>query len=314
MFALAIVLAGTVGRLISPYVRSTTLVTRQLPGFTLAVPHGRIVKDEIDYGRGMFMISVDGKIIVGASWTPSDGEPFTPDEMKVMAQIFASGVGKMPQGTATPTKTSGPDGKPLDGLQIGDDMWLTMVPCGARQIVVTTMAAHAGEKLHRRVVASFVCAPDAAKEATVKQGGSALVLDLPGWFATERTPDRMQISDGNAMVSLQSVPANIETDVIEKVFAPIMKSQNIVANFSPPKDGRVAFTMKIDGQNAYGWARVFHCATASEAMMVFAETDAIAQSLWARVGNARCRKPGEAAQAWPDAPTPPAPAPKRSAK
>jgi hypothetical protein len=34
--------------------------------------------------------------------------------------------------------------------------------------------------------------------------------------------------------------------------------------------------------------------------MAIAETDAGAQTLWTRIGAARCRKPGEAAQAWPD--------------
>jgi hypothetical protein len=58
--------------------------------------------------------------------------------------------------------------------------------------------------------------------------------------------------------------------------------------------------MTVDGATAVGWVRLFHCASRSEAVMAFAETDAAAQSLWARMGGTRCRKPGEAAQAWPD--------------
>jgi hypothetical protein len=224
--------------------------------------------------------------------------------------VFAAGVGEMPKGKAAPVSVDGPDGRPLGSIEIGEHMWMSMAICGARQIVVTTIAKHGSEKLHRRVLRTLACTPDAAKEAAVKQGGSALVLDLRGWRATEKTPERIQITDGSAIVSLQSVPRNIETSMVATVFAPAMKSQGIAATFSPPRDGRVGFTIKVEGQTAFGWARVFHCPKASEAMLAFAETDAAAQTLWTRIGNARCRNEGEAAQAWPDATKPDAPSAK----
>jgi hypothetical protein len=300
VFAIVIALAGGLGRYLAPRLRTTRLETRRLPGFALALPDGKTVREDRDYVRGTLMIRGDGDVVVGAAWNPSDGSELSPDELAAMAQIFAGGVGKMPQGKATATSVAGPDGKPLGSLQIGDDMWMTMAMCGARQVVITTIASHGSERLHRRVVSSLACTPDPAQEAAVRQVGSALVLDLPGWFATERTPERIQLSDGQAMVSLQTVPSNIEVGDIEKVFGPLMKSQGIVATFAPPRDGRVTFSMKVDGTTAVGWVRLFHCPTRSEAVIAFAETAAVAQSVHARIGNARCRTPGEAAQAWPD--------------
>lgn len=303
IFAIAIVIAGVGGRVLAPWVRGHKLAPRQLPGFTLALPHGKVARDESDYARGMFMTVSDGDVF-GAQWAPSDGEPMSSEQLAVVAQIFAGGLGKMPKGKATQTSVDGPDGKPLGGIHIGEDMWITMALCGARSITLMTMASHGGEKLHRHMVKSLVCAPDAAKEALVKQTGSALVLDLPGWWATEKTPERIQLSDGKALVMLQFATAHIETAMLPTVMAPLLKTQGIAATFAPPRDGRVDFSMKVDGQDSFGWGRVFHCAKSTETMIVFAESEAAARSLWTRVGNARCRRDGEAAQTWPDAPKP----------
>jgi hypothetical protein len=85
IFGLAIVLAGSVGSLVAPYVRTAKLATRQLPGFTLAVPAGKIVRDDFDYARGTFTVKSDGDVLVGANWSPSDGSELTPEELEVMA-------------------------------------------------------------------------------------------------------------------------------------------------------------------------------------------------------------------------------------
>jgi hypothetical protein len=301
LLAVAIALAGGVGRVVAPMLRTPSLETRAMPGFSIALPDGKPARDERDYARGALFIRANfGDAVVGVAWQPSDGSAMTPAELEAMAQIFAGGVGPMPKEKATPTTVAAADGKPLGSIKLGDNMWMSMAPCGTRLIIMTTIASHGSEKLHRGVVRSLACAPDPAQEAALRNTGSALVLDLPGFVATERTPDQLQLSDGHAMILLQSVPSNIETGNLATVFGPIMKTQGMTATFEPVREGRVPFKMKMGNDTFVGWMRVFHCAPSSEAVMAIAETDAGAQSLHARMASARCRKPGEAAQAWPD--------------
>jgi hypothetical protein len=111
----------------------------------------------------------------------------------------------------------------------------------------------------------------------------------------------MQISDGKAIVMLlQSVPASIGNAELGPVLVPLMKANGVEMKAEPPRDGRIGLTMKVGADSIVGWARVFHCPKASEALLAFADDNSAAQALWERVGNARCRKPDEAAQSWPD--------------
>jgi hypothetical protein len=74
----------------------------------------------------------------------------------------------------------------------------------------------------------------------------------------------------------------------------------MTATFAPPKEGRIPFSMRLGSDTFFGWMRVFRCPASSEAVMAIAETNAVAEGLHARMASARCRKPGEAAQVWPD--------------
>jgi hypothetical protein len=285
---------------------SVQFETRTLPGFTLALPHGKALRDTRDYARGAFIVGVeDSRATVGALWDKGNGKAMTPQDLALMAQTFAGGIGPLPKGKVTPVEVAGPDGKPLGGIQFGDDMWFSVAVCGARDIFIMTAAPHDSERLHRRVVQTFTCAPDAKQESALhRDEGSALVLDLPGWRAIAKTADRVQLSDGTAFVMLLDAPNNIETAYLPRLLGPLLQSGGLATTFAPPRDGRVDFTMREKNGTSSGWARVFHCGARSEAIMVLAKDDAAAQSLYGRIGNARCRHPGEAAQVWPDAARP----------
>ncbi len=302
IFGVALALVAVGVRFALPALGLARLEKRALPGFSLALPHGKVAREERDYARGTFLVAADDSdAVVGAVWSPSDGEATSPQELEATAQVLAGGIGSLPKGKAEPIDVAGPDGKPLGSIRLGDRTWVTMAMCGARQIALVTIAAHGSERLHRRVVRSFGCAPDDAQEGALRNEGSALVLDLPGWRAAGRTPDRVQITDGRAALILQNVPSNIDTPELRAALGPLMQAEGVTVTLAPPREGRVDFTMKMGADTTSGWARVIHCGARSEAIMAIAENGAAADALFGRVGNARCRRPGEPAQAWPSA-------------
>jgi hypothetical protein len=137
-----------------------------LPGLTIALPEGDTIDRRDDrYDRGVIRLEKVGGIAdVDVFWSP--GELRDADVPQLLA-MFARDLGVDPAdirtAATTPHRTYAVD-------HPDHHVAITMVGCGARVVTVTTGARRDEvAALHRRIVASIACAPDAQRDAALRE-------------------------------------------------------------------------------------------------------------------------------------------------
>jgi hypothetical protein len=146
---------------------ATLALTEQaLPGLTIALPEGDTIdRRDQRYDRGVIRLEkVGGVADVDVFWSP--GELRDADVPQLLA-MFARDLGIDPAdirtAAATPHRTYTVE-------QAEHHVVITMIGCGARVVTVTTGARRdTVTALHQRIVASVRCAPDAERDAALRE-------------------------------------------------------------------------------------------------------------------------------------------------
>jgi len=316
--ALPLLLAlGAVGGLLAfglsyvafPTLERAALERRELPGFSISIPSGDVVEDRREYDNGKLALKNVGnsKGVVFVQWEL--GGAMESGEFQVLAGLMSKALGV--EGDGRVETLNGPDRKPVNAIVFRNDdasFVMSMLPCGVRHVMIATGGPDDTWSLHERIIATFACAPDPARESTA-QLRFPLVLDLPGWYAAEREVDQMQITDGKTgSLSVRAAPPNLKVD-LGMLIEPMFKAAGVEARITKRAGDRVWLTMSDGSDSMNGWARLVPCPDASALVIALAVDQAALDDLYNRVSNARCLRKGEKAQEWPDAPPAAAPVP-----
>ncbi len=282
-----------------PPLGSSRLSTHQFPGFTLDLPSGDIHSEDRGYPTGKLELAINGATTVAmVQWEP--GGAFTDGEL----ETIAIGIGAAAGGTK-PGAVTAVDGVPT--VEVSTDKGLfevSMEKCGVRHIAIATGGGGDGvDKLHRRIVASFHCHPDASKEASAAALAFPLVLDVPGWHTIATEPDQTQITDGSSSLLLQQAVPDLDRDVVSFI-ATLAKAKGIDMTVGAATHGRAPMTLKNGGDSVTGFVQLVPCPTATAVVIAMVPDAKATPAIEAIIDNGRCLKPDEAPQTFAPAPTP----------
>jgi hypothetical protein len=279
-FGLLYVLIPTYGR--------TALTTRDLPGFSIDLPPGKIHDESADYSLGKVEITgVAGTgAVSGVSWEP--GGALSDDDLALTAKGLANAFGGkvdelMTIGSYRSFALDSPKGK----------IYATVATCGGRRIVVIDGGEDGALQLHRRIVDSIACHPDAAREAAVVT--TPLTIDLPpSWHEVASQPDVVQLSDDKAILFVRSLQGRPDPKGTETVLTAVLKALGAEVTLH----GRTGDVIQIDGTmegtKFAGWAMTVECPPNTGLVLALAETREAADALAELVrSKKRCLKPGE---------------------
>jgi len=287
-------LAGTY--VVVPPLGSSRLSTHQFPGFTVDLPSGDIRSEDHSYPTGKLALAINGATTVALiQWEP--GGELSDDELKTIA----TGIGAAAGGTS-PGAITAVDGVPTIEVSTAKGLFeVSMQKCGVRHVAIATGGGDDGvAKLHRRIVASFQCHPDAAKEAGATSLVFPLVLDVPGWHAIASDPEQTQITDGSSSLLLQQAVPDLDHDVVSFI-ATLAKSKGFDMTLGAVTNGRAPMTLKNGSDAVTGFVQLVSCPTATAVVIAIVPDDKHTPAIEAIIDHGRCLKPGETAQKFPTA-------------
>ena len=306
VFALGIAGAGVavgVAYLVMPPLAASRLTTRELPGFSFDLPSGQVSRELLEYDMGALQLSDAGghNAAVAVHW---EAGAASADDLEIAGRVLASALGA--NGETRPTQVPGPGGSPADTIVVASDkgpLWMTMLPCGKRRIILATIGGGTGvESLHRRIVTSFACKPVAERE-NARLGEVPIFVELPGWFAAERQPGLLTLSDGNALLLVRAMP-QAELPHVEKLLPMIFESMGARVEIGSRAGARTNLTATIDGDRVEGWLLPMQCPQRTVVLLGLTPDRAAADDLARKVAGARCLGADEPVQTWPDPPPP----------
>lgn len=284
-----------------PTLGNARLTTHALPGFAIGLPSGEAPAQKLfDYDVGKFQVknlAGQGGVIL-VSW--EGGEPLRED-----LEMAATALGPSMGATGVPTLTTvkGPRGTAVDTFRLEGDkspFLMSVLPCGTRRVLVATMAGSDTEAVHARVLPTFVCKPDPARE-TVTNGVVPIVAELPGWYATERGPGQVVLNDGTGMVLLKTIPSS-STSGVEAMVVPMFNAVGMKLAITGRVGDRLLVSGTSEGQAVHGWVRSVTCGTQAVVVVAIAVDLAGADVLATQLQSMRCPRHAEAPTAWPDPP------------
>jgi hypothetical protein len=178
-------------------------------------------------------------------------------------------------------------------------MRVSIVGCGQRRLTLVTAGGPVLDRLHRAMLASIVCRPDPKLEtAAIRE--IPLRIELPGWKAVDRAEGQLMLSDGRSYLLFR--PGLVSSreqfnEVIGATFGAMMPDMKV----TPAGAEAVAVAGTMDGERVVGWARQLRCGPGL-LVLLLAPDGATARRIGAIADRARCTRPGERGQEWPDAP------------
>lgn len=287
--------------LVLPPLGHAKLTTKQLPGFTVDLPAGKVSQELLDYGLGKYMLKdVAGtNSILSVEW---EGGETTREDLELAATAVGPMIGVA--GTQKPTQLPGPSGVAVDSVVIDSDKGvfrMTFVPCGKRHLQVVSLGQTGIDRIHRRVVTSIVCRPDKAQE-TMEPGLVPLAIELPSWFAIERLPNQVTLTDGTSALLLKAIPGNSATAAdIQKLVPAMFTAMGGALETTHQQGDRIEMSGTIEGDHVDGWMRMVRCPSHSIMLLAIANDKAGADAVVTLAQSARCLREDEAPPVWPEA-------------
>ncbi len=273
-----------------------------MPGFDIDLPSGRVTEDGADYRDGRFtMHDIGGaKCSLQLNWEP--GSLLDADAIMVLNEQLGAVLAAEPRpiSLATPIAIAGPEPNNSWAFRAGSATGMaTQVVCGARRLLLRTLSKSGDvERLHRQIAASLRCRPDAAKERMIDDVPVVLGLG-PGWFRMWRTEAQLMLTNRRWFVTARPLQRSARNPDLVKALSTAGGLPGIELRERVGDDWLIQ--MRTDGTRLTGWATLRDCPDNDRTLlfMSLADSDDVARKLLA---GARCRKPNESPQAWPDLP------------
>jgi len=184
------------------------LARRELPGMTLALPRGGAV--EGDYDLGTIKADVAEDTVLRVSWQIGD----VPDEEGAAAIAQASVAGAAKKGVRfrlvgnRAFQLAGHAARTVELASDSHRAYISLVECSGRVVEVVLVAGIEGsERLHRRVLDGFSCAPRPAHQGPPSP--DVAIDRRDGWFRVPGDAGAMYWTDRRAVVALR--PALLPT-------------------------------------------------------------------------------------------------------
>lgn len=292
--------------LIVPTLGRISLERRDIVGLSFELPTAKPDVEVIDYNTGTVTWKQVGgaNAVITMSWQVG---VITKEDLELAVKALATEVGS---GSAPSyIQMAGPNGSKLDTMAVETNkdvpLRMTALPCGNRGVFVMSIGAKGVETIHERMLASFRCTPDAAKES-VGPGVVRVALSMPGWYVNEKQPGQLTLTDGQGILIIRELAQN--QDKLQDMVVPLLRAFGGTAETRAPKGDRVMFGGVIEGEHYEGWARRVACPTHGVLLLAMAGTAEGAEAVYLASTNAGCLRDGEKPPEFPDAP-PEAPAP-----
>jgi hypothetical protein len=302
LFAAGFALAFGIMYAAFPSLDRTPLTKRALPGFSIALPHGEAVDEQIAYTTGKVMLKRvgDSRAVVIVQWEP--GTALSSDELRMMVPLF----GKFITGGSGTTKViaiRGPDRKPLDTLLLDTDdvdLELTSISCGVRHVLVATAASSGLARLHQRIISSFECHPDTAQESQSGELAFPLKLELPGWHLVSHDSEVTQISNDTASLALRTIAPVAHVPDLADFISTTFEQLGAKVTILEKQDNFIRVKLEDADNTATGWVALVRCPQAFALVLALVSDETAGTELYARVKAARCLQPGEAPVQFPE--------------
>jgi hypothetical protein len=241
------------------------LTERELPGFSISLPAGD-EESALAYRDGHVAIHDVAHSGGGVSvhWEPGT---WSDHDEALMSSIAVKRIG----GNATPSseRTTGPQGEPIITVHAKSDergITMSLRTCGARRVVFTT-AGQRMEALHRRVLASFDCHPDPAKDAAI--GALPWVFDPPEGWKTHKAPaGRAEFRGDGSSVLVRGIDELKSREELEKKIPALLSVAGFTVQRVDWKDDRLRFSATIKGREQSGFVMSVSCVRGAVLLLV----------------------------------------------
>lgn len=302
LFAVGFALAFGIMYKAFPTLDRTVLTKRALPGFSIALPSGEKVAEEVAYPTGKVMLKNVGdmRAVVIVQWEP--GPMLSSDELRMIVPLFEKFMTNGPGATKL-ISIRGPDRKPLDTLLHDTDdvdLELTSMPCGVRHVFIATAASSGLATLHQRIVNSFECHPDASQESQSAELAFPLKLDLPGWHVVSKDDEVTQISNDSASLALRTIAPVAHVPDLADFISATFEQMGAHVTILEKQDNFIRVKLQDADSTATGWIALIRCPQAFALVMALVGDEVAGTELYARVKAARCLQPGEAPVQFPE--------------
>lgn len=266
------------------------LTPTKLPGMSLSLPAGVEKRKTVGYATGELVLAeVASKSgVLSVRWLPG---AVNDEEVEIVAKLAEESV----QGTERRIeKWKGPSGADVPTIVLrtaGGPMATSLVGCGLRRIAITSVGAELMKTVHQQVLASFVCAPEAAREAELQ--GMPWILVADGWRALDETG--ATYTDGTNLVTVVRTPAGLDKDGLRTLVAGVIAANGGQAVVDDAEGDRFPLEVKEGANTFTGWVSPVKCPTGEVAVLALVEDPAALAALTETVTKqGRCLKVGEA--------------------
>ena len=254
------------------------LTAHRLPGFSLSLPAGDVVADESSkYTEGVYGVGITGSWAVMAEWRTG---PLGERDRALYAEAWHLDFTK-PLAFASPKLAA----QTYAGTNHGPAR-VSFLTCGKRYLVIGTIDRNDVDKLHRDVLATVTCTPDAAKERAV--AARITLASREGWSRVGDDPRVLTLSrNGGAQVLLglyyPTAPDQIE---LERLVA---RYHGTVGAGDPHP---------ITAAGVRGWIRVLACGRDNHVVVAYIEQGGGAAERTV-IDGVRCLRDDEPDVGWP---------------
>jgi hypothetical protein len=278
------------------------LETNQLPGITIDLPRGTRVDRLNSYSAGQRTVRADKADAASVvQWRP--GRYLDDQHFNIGITAVLLGLGSKTENVRRDVVVPLPigiEGRSWSAEIEGRQLWSTFLACGGRHVSLLTMSRGGlARRLHRRVVASVRCQPEAAMEAALYD--VPVVLDLPsGWGQTEGKNNlaTIVVTDGNHLIGVNTVATRMEPQhalyAVTDLFGPTPR-------IASQDRGEVAIQGILDGKPVAGWLTHLECREIGKTLQLISRSNgglAEAEVGLRLLRRARCRRGDEQPQTW----------------
>jgi hypothetical protein len=206
---------------------------------------------------------------------------------------------------SAPESGTGPGGAKTISVDLNTDkgpMFVTVLGCGGRRIIVMNGGDSSMKKLQARMVASIACHPDAAKETAVD--ALPWTVELPaGWFQVPSPAGQVQLTNGNDALLARGLDKMPDRAELPKLLQSLIAAAGQQMTIGAWAGDRYPAQATFDGKPFAGWVMPIECRGQAVLVMGFAADDAGADQLAQIIKTkGRCLAAGEMAPAWPTLP------------